>query len=604
MCATKSCVWIPTYGPRKQSVSTRSEKCGLVGLATTLNVLPATWPADNAFIGSYGFIPKALKTPTTFGSLSDSVHFSHSDPEDAWRFLLQQCGDNKPTVEFRPVAHFTVNMYVICALWVNHIGHKYDACLSSVARGSRLRRLRRHSGQHGPPPFHINAPGSFQPYFYCYKEWRDLGLKSIRQELIEGRRVVALTMDLAAFYHNIDAEYLLHQSFWKASRFIDVNGEPLCNTERQFTEQLINSFRTWGQQLPHLPDDSPAGVPVGPSAPRVIANVLLCEFDRLVVDNLIPIYYGRYVDDIFLVIRDNGDFKSADDVVAHLTRRIDTLKVTDDKKALRLSLPYADKSKLLFKTDKQRIFMLAGEVGEDLLDTIKSKIDEVSSEWRLLPNLADLERSPAARVLTAAKRSDEDADSLRKADELSLRRLGFSLMLRSVNAVSRDIPPQEWRKERERFYRFVHRHVITPMRFLDLNDYLPRLIGLAVACGDWDAANRMVRGISNVIRILRENIDVCPPKAGDAQWNGYLLHLRLASTEAFIGALPVGANLKTAKAEKLVASINAFHFLIDDLFADTCDKRAANLFWSDLARAAFQGCLDGRRSNAATATGY
>ena len=32
MCATKSCVWIPTYGPRKQSVSTRSEKCGLSGI--------------------------------------------------------------------------------------------------------------------------------------------------------------------------------------------------------------------------------------------------------------------------------------------------------------------------------------------------------------------------------------------------------------------------------------------------------------------------------------------------------------------------------------------------------------------------------------------
>lgn len=309
-------------------------------------------------------------------------------------------------------------------------------------------------------------------------------------------------MDLAAFYHNVDPRFLLDQRFFARSRFRSRNAGLLSAGERRFTRVLAIAFETWASQLPHVSRDGPLGVPVGPSAPRVIANVLLAEFDRLVLKSLAPIYYGRYVDDIFLVLRDTGSFTTAKKVISYLARRIKPLELSDDETALQLKLPYAGRSQLIFKTEKQRIFLLAEEIGEDLLDAIESKIDEVSSEWRLLPNQDDLERSPAARVLTAAKKSTDDADSLRKADELSLRRLGFSLLLRSANALARDLPPSEWVDERRRFYRFVGRHVLTPLRLLDLNDYLPGLLELAVACLDWDEARRMVMRIAKVVKNL------------------------------------------------------------------------------------------------------
>ena len=442
----------------------------LSALAEKVQAKKPKWPTDRKFIGGFGYIPKGLKLPVDRTKSSGKPHFSLSDPEDAWRYLLKQRGNDKPAVDFRPVAHFSVGMYVICALWVNLIGYKYDACLDDSAHGSRLRRLRGDANSsRSKGTYHDQAPGSFKPYFYCYREWRERGLKAIRHELTEGRRVVALTMDLTAFYHNVDPRFLLETNFLKKARFRQSNyGRDLTESERLFTSQLVTAFETWAKQLPNFDASGPPGVPVGPSAPRVIANVLLTEFDRLVQRNLAPIYYGRYVDDIFLVLRDTGAFTSADRVISHLSRRIKPLTLNKEHTELRLVFDYAAKSQLLFKTEKQRVFLLAGEIGEDLLDAIESKIDEVSSEWRLLPNLDDLERSPAARVLTAAKKSDEDADSLRKADELSLRRLGFSLLLRSVNALVRDLPPSEWVTERRRFYRFVGRHVLTPNYSLPL----------------------------------------------------------------------------------------------------------------------------------------
>jgi hypothetical protein len=192
----------------------------LSALIAQLKASKPRWPKDLNFIGGFGYIPKGLCLPNRVPDHPRKPHFSFSDPEVSWNYLLKQCGDDKPIVEFRPVAHFSVDMYVTCALWVNLVGEKYDACLDDCAHGSRLRRLRGDANPDGTGGvYHVQAPGSFKPYFYCYREWRERGLKAIRHELTQGRRVVALTMDLTAFYHNVDPRFLLEPTFFDKVHF-------------------------------------------------------------------------------------------------------------------------------------------------------------------------------------------------------------------------------------------------------------------------------------------------------------------------------------------------------------------------------------------------
>lgn len=566
----------------------------LTELCTTLRNRKPNWFSDVQFMGRFGMIPKGL---TVAQPKEDrGPHFSLSDLGDAWNHLIKTVKE-KPKVEFRAVAHFTVNMYIVCALWVNLVGHKYDACLSSSAYGSRLRRLRKNtSSPDGCAKYHIDAPGSFRPYFYSYRDWREHGLKAIEHELSENRRVIAITMDLAGFYHNVDPTFLLDDTYLRRARFASINKRSLTENERRFTDQLIRAFETWSKQLPSWSQNAPPGVPVGPSAPRVIANVLLVEFDRLIQNRLTPIYYGRYVDDIFLVIRDTGRFSKPSSILKHIALRIPRLQFDAADDTLTLDLPYGGKSKLIFKGEKQRLFLLRGEVGQDLLETIRNKIDEVSSEWRLLPNLDDLDKSPASRVLTAAKQSNQDADSLRKADELSLRRLGFSLLLRSADALARDLPPDEWKTERVKFYRFVERHVLTPLRFMDLNDYLPRLLGLSIACRDWPQARRTVLRISEVLRSLQRHAVVSPPtpptKAA-RQWRAYRKHLVLSLREAVHCSYPLDGTTHASQmaAKRVIREIDALH--ADDYVPtdSTPLQTARHLFGSDLAREPFKESL-------------
>lgn len=573
----------------------RNLHANLTALQTTLTQTGTDWFQRIDFIGEYGFIPKGLLIPELDDNQDSAAHFSVCNPDDAWDVMLDSLDDKQPTAEFRPVALFTVDMYVVSALWVNLVGHMFDACLDRSARGSRLRRLRQ-SGDQLPKcgSYHLTAPGSFKPYFNCYKEWREKGLRAIRQELAEDRKVVAITMDLKSFYHNVDPRFVLRDEFLKAIRFRRVNGRELSVDERTFTTQIVTAFVTWAKELPHLDDKKPPGLPVGVSAPRIIANVLLTEFDRLAQQTLVPIYYSRYVDDIFLVLRDNGKMRSSQDVLKHLCRRIKPLNAKEDLSELTLAFPYSDGCHLLFQAKKQRVFLLSGEVGADLLDTIESQIDAVSSEWRLLPDLDALERSPAAKILTATRRAEENADTLRKADQLSLKRLSFSIMLRQYDTLAHDLPPNEWKHERKRFYRFADRHVLTPLRLLDLNDYLPRLLGLAVSCQDWTVAAGFLKRIADGIARLRKNVTVEPNAGADRQWEGYLRHLQTALREAVVRSYPLKDDNPFAEhaVKPLLEAIDALNPWIVR-FSQDVSALSHELFWTDLGRFPFKNALLG-----------
>lgn len=358
-------------------------------------LIQGKWETDEGFIGGLCCIPKGGLRFANSEKQGDGPRISLSDPRTDWE---EQKSKGGISVEFRPIAHFTVDMYVTCALWVNLIGHKFDACLDKSAYGSRVRRFAT-SNSEKTPGYHFEAQGTFEPYFFKYRDWRENGLKSIRTELRSDRDVVAMTMDVTSFYHSIDPKFLLKPRFLKAIEFNDANGSPLSRQERFFTKQIIKAFETWAKKN-HVATKAPLGVPVGPAAARIIANVLLCEFDKQIQQQLSPVYYGRYVDDIFLVLRDHGQFGDARSIINWLVDRVDLLHHTDNQRGLKLALEYGCKSKLIFKNEKQRLFQLSGGTGHDLLDTIESKIDEVSSEHRMLPELDALTKTPAAKVLT------------------------------------------------------------------------------------------------------------------------------------------------------------------------------------------------------------
>jgi hypothetical protein len=462
--------------------------------------------AEDSLLGPCRLLPKKLGLEPKM----QNGHTHFSDPRRAFDHLRK---NNKLIPEFRIVGDFPVDTHIVSALWINMVGHKFEACLDDRhVYGARLRRIRNDEvlDKKAAKRFHITAVGSFDPYFGPYKTWRSDGLKAIRSELDQGRPVIAVSLDLKSYYHFIDPSFIATDSF---QREIGLEGQ-FSKEEQDFTQQLAQLLSKWSLKASEYANTLQGtkkitvngGLTIGLSASRIVSNVLLHKWDRLIREKITPVHYGRYIDDMFLVLHDPGGDVIADTLtfMKYLETRLGRSDLgtkyiqsgkdeLNDPWKIQLGDSYQGKSRIELQAGKQKLFILEGQAGCDLLDSIEKEISDLSSEHRLMPAPDQLEHTTAARVLSAAGNVGEEADTLRRADGLTIRRLSWSLQMRHVETLAHDLPPHEWKKQRDEFYEFAHNHVLRADKIFAHYQYLPRLLGFAISQKEWHQADTIVR---------------------------------------------------------------------------------------------------------------
>lgn len=463
----------------------------LMRLLRRLNDRAPTWMEDTQFIGRHSCLPKSIEAPST--DEARDIHYATLNPVRDWE---DQCKIQKKVMQasFRQVILPTIDYLVVSALWVMKVGCKFDDKLSrEFAYAHEIRRV----GKSGP--IAEDARNLFQPYIYGYRRWRSNGLNKMQDALDEGTPIVAVTMDVERFYHCVSPRFLCRPEFHKRL------GVSLTDGEKAFNTAFVESLMVWYGATPDSKTRNEGALPVGLPASRVISNVLLAEFDRQIAKKTNAIYYGRYADDVFLVVKRPKGLKTGEDFVRWLRVRMDgwlSLHQSKNGSGLRLVLPYARDSRIVFANKKQKIFYLDGGHGKDLVEQIVEKIKQQSSEYRDLPQLPDNESQMAAQALLASADATLEADALRKAEAVSIRRLGFAMLLSDVEAYARDLSPAAWKGVRFRFYDLVQRYVLTPVGVFDYFVYIVRVFGLMVSCEDYRRAGEFLDHFESVSKVL------------------------------------------------------------------------------------------------------
>ena len=494
-------------------------------LLNNLDVLLNEWKKNKGpknldeYVGIHRLVPKKISVTPKEGKSNGHIHFANKA-----RSFEYVCKYNSLIPDFRIVGDFPVKSHILSALWINMVGHKFDACLNdNDVYGARLKRLKKtDSNTDNFLPFHISSIGSFKSYYEPYQKWRSDGLTAIRTELAENRPVVAVSLDLKSFYHSIDPSFIGTTEF---EQEIGLNGErSISKEERSFTRALVKLYKLWGKKSEAFSDDLmevdeiiPGGLAIGLTASRIISNVLLCKWDKLVREELAPVHYGRYVDDMFLVLHDGGKIHDTDSFMSFISDRLKyksgnkTNRVLSNKRnsdfwSINFPKKYFKETKIRFQAGKQKLFILEGAAGFDLIDSIQSEMNKLSSEHRLMPSVDMFDNSTAAKVLIASENPSDSADTLRRADGLSLHRLSWSIQLRQVETIARDLAPSSWAKERKEFYQFSYDHILCSDKILNHYTYLPRLLSLAISLGDWNEANKIVSVTFEAIANLVEKV--------------------------------------------------------------------------------------------------
>lgn len=482
----------------------------LAALLAQINDEDESWVGKPEFLGTWTLATKSVDMSgwkqyrETHGN-----GLIFSSPVEEWEHACSLLADQekhaKPNAEFRVMARCSLNFHVLSSLWMLKVGHQFDAKLTACAYGNRLRR------KQGGKKLNKLSLGSFTPYLKPFRDWRDQGIRAMRTALDSGKKIVALTADVSSFYHELNPEFMLAPAFVK-----NVAGLHLSDEETRLHRLFIQALKAWAMATPLK-----KGLPVGLPASAVVANVALLELDRIVEQQVAPLYYGRYVDDILLVMENGANFRSTTELWEWLFSRSDKkLAWVKGQKYKQICFQpkylKQGKSKIYFANAKNKVFMLAGEPGKTLVDAIAHQIHERASEWRAMPRLPRSASHVGTDLLAATQSDGEAADNLRKADALTMRRAGFAIKLRDFEAYERDLPPEAWQAHRQAFFRAFIQHVLVLPQFFDLAAYLPRVIRLATACEDFADLRRIIGALEKLSMEIKNNCDVsikaCPTK--------------------------------------------------------------------------------------------
>ena len=405
-------------------------------------------------------------------------------------------GSDKLTeCKLRLVANVPITFHIITTLWIILVGEKFDRKLSANSYGNRIRRCKDNNPN-------LNALGSFNPYLIHYQKWRDTGLQIMRNNLEAKKDVIAVTADFTSFYHNVSPDFLLNKALYNKL------GIELNNDEWAFTQLIVEMLRRWARSTP-----LEKGLPVGCAISAVIANVVLAELDFAIEREVTPLYYGRYVDDIILVMENTNKFKSVEQVWNWIQQRVKCLTPdckTDISKDSEVDIVFKssfylpndlDKTRLFFEQSKTKVFLLEYPSGLGLLDSLEHQIKVRSSEWRALPELP-VDSKIASMLLSACNKNGEDADNLRKADSLSIRRAMFAMKLRDFEAYCRNLDGKCWIAQRQAFLRTIDEYFTNIDSFFELFRYFPRIVAIATECNEYDLLYSLLCKINKICEII------------------------------------------------------------------------------------------------------
>ncbi|MEJ5144842.1 RNA-directed DNA polymerase [Sphingobacterium sp. MYb388] len=381
--------------------------------------------------------------------------------------------NNIKNVNFRIISDLSIETHLVSIIWINKVAKQYEIRLSSSCYGTRLQKQ------------DDNNLGTklFTNYLHDYKNWQVSGIESIKNEFKNGKGVIAVTADIKAFYHNVDYKVINDHEFYK-----NLSSDIEFTSDMQdISDKVFFLIDRWSQNVySELSNKSKStyylehvGLPIGLPLSKVLANLILKEFDDKIHDELSPVYYGRYVDDLFLVIKSNPKINSRNIFWEHLKSRLD-LEISGDCANVGLNLKNAGKSDFNFNIDKEKFFYLDSKYGKNLVKDIEEELNKNSSEWRFVPENGEALERLSEEILTASTNSTEPTNSLRKSDGISVRRLKFAHYISTVESYAVDHPYNFWKEAIKKLTEIVNSIIIDPFTISDYIQYLPRFLRLLV----------------------------------------------------------------------------------------------------------------------------
>ena len=580
-----------------------------------------TFFRDPTFTGSATFAPKGLPRTPDF----DNANTVFSSPSKSWNSLIErnlQLGKQKIDTEYRLVSECGIGMHVLSALWVRFVGtHIEDQLFAGRPYANRIRRTRKSND------YNRFSIGTFDRYLDGYREWINNATDAMDRLITKNKDIVSFSTDASAYFHSIPTTILENREF--TDKYLTHKDEAWF--ERRLTKCMSIALKSWeSNTLEALAiknsDKSQVtlGLPVGLSCSALIGNAILDGFDKDVLEQVKPEYYGRYVDDISIVMEGHKGLESPTSLWKWLGHRIENLRIESKNKesaaelevdsddslgdlvvsyypfgssstSPRENISKIDSIKVDFKVEKTHLLLADRSSGKRAVDALRNALQEKSSEWRLLSHLPANSEDIGPDMIAAFDTSGSPAVRSSQLKELSAQRGSVSLWLRDLEQLARLCDPTSWESHRAEFYKVIREQIFTPLHLFDYYSVVPRVLDLALLCGDSSEFKELIASL----KITIENLEAHSLD----KWHGsesfnlqsrplvlWSKSLSKAIQELVHCTAPSSLSIKE-KEELINVVRDAFPWALGLTYAPNIDETFFSLFRCDLAQLPFKELL-------------
>lgn len=317
-----------------------------------------------------------------------------------------------------PFINCSVNIHIISVMWINSIGSKIDNVFVENCFGNRL--FRNEDGQYEKKKIHL-----FYRYFDKYNEWRDGAIKKAKSLHESNHDVAILNLDIKEYYSSINFSFL--------------SIEPFTNKENlwlnKFLEEVHDIYREKISNL-KLIEKHIKILPIGLLSSCIISNYYLHNLDKKIKNHIKPEYYGRYVDDILLVVSNPKIKNSTENPISDF---IDSFLIKqncwDNEVKISLKPPsdyeiYINKNSLIFQEEKVKLYHLLANESIDILNKFEEEIIKNSSEFRLQPEATEIFETFNTESYELIY--SDTINKIRSIDGIKTNKLGASKHLRKL----------------------------------------------------------------------------------------------------------------------------------------------------------------------------
>lgn len=310
--------------------------------------------------------------------------------------------------EYQSFMQLPVIGHILSVIWVLTIGATIDEGVIHCY-GNRLREELHSSHDYYKYKSKITfSPYLFKPYYLQYENWQDSALKIAEQHIKNHDDILIFTLDFHRFYYGLDIDsqfkkYVLEESGLSEDNKDDTDEQKTLKRLNNLMFKIIEKYaQVYKKYFPDSKDESTGNIlPIGFLPSNILANLALKKFDKIIVDNWSPLYYGRYVDDVIIVDKIShthplyeqirGKSISTEDFIAKYFKsccRLGILKKHSQhpyQLNSQLLNILGNKTKLFFNIEKCKIFYFSPKNSSELLVTFRKHLEENKSEFRFLP---------------------------------------------------------------------------------------------------------------------------------------------------------------------------------------------------------------------------